>query len=123
MIDAQVQTEMERATAGGRIVDQWVSPLTPTPNVAGFRFDAPAAIRLASKYTMSAFSERQNRDEIFSSSIDESFISPASLRIRVSVVHVCRFRHPTLQPCAVYTPFFPSSCGGGFYNSVYSISL
>lgn len=119
MIDAQVQTEMERATAGGRIVDQWVSPLTPT--VAGFRFDAPAAIRLASKYTMSAFSERKNRDEIFSSSIDESFISPATLRIRVSVVHVCLFLHPTLQLCAVCTPFFLVE--EAFYNSLKFINL
>ena len=94
MIDAQVQTEMERATAGGRIVDQWVSPLTPT--VAGFRFDAPAAIRLASKYTMSAFNERKNRDQIFSSSIDESLSTQPHY---ASVSVLCMYVYFFIPPC------------------------
>lgn len=77
---------MERALAGGRVVEQTVSPLTPS--VAGFRFDAPAAIRYAAKYTVSAFNEARTNDEALACCLDESHISPATLRIRVTVVQV-----------------------------------
>lgn len=84
---------MERALAGGRIVEQVVSPLTPS--VAGFRFDAPAAIRYAAKYTVSAFSEPRTPVETLAYCLDESHVSPATLRIRVSVLQVSPpFHHP-----------------------------
>lgn len=81
-----MQTETERALNGGRIVEQWVTPLTPS--VAGFRFDAPAAIRYAAKYTVSAFNEARTAVEALACCLDESHISPATLRIRVTVLQV-----------------------------------
>lgn len=77
---------MEHALAGGRKVEQVVSPLTPS--VAGFRFDAPAAIRYAAKYTVSAVSEPRTTLETLACCLDESHVSPATLGIRVSVVQV-----------------------------------
>jgi hypothetical protein len=78
----RVQTEMERALDGGRRIEQVVTPLTPS--VAGFRFDAPGAIRYAAKYTVSAFNEPQTTDVALACCLDESHISPATLRIRVT---------------------------------------
>ena len=84
---------MERALAGGRIVEQVVSPLTSS--VAGFRFDAPAAIRYAAKYTVSALNEARTTAETLACCLDESHVSPATLRIRVTVVQVSPlFHHP-----------------------------
>lgn len=90
----RVQTEMEHALAGGRKVEQVVSPLTPS--VAGFRFDAPAAIRYAAKYTVSAVSEPRTTLETLACCLDESHVSPATLGIRVSVV-----QDKTAQPMPV----------------------
>lgn len=93
----QVQTETERAIAGGRKVEQVVTPLTPT--VAGFRFDAPAAIRYAAKYNVSAFNEAQTTDMVLACCLDESHISPATLRIRVSVSQVSLSFSPSNLLC------------------------
>lgn len=68
------------------MVEQVVSPLTPS--VAGFRFDAPAAVRYAAKYTVSAFNEAKTTVETLACCLDESHISPATLRIRVSILQV-----------------------------------
>ncbi|XP_024361756.1 probable phosphoinositide phosphatase SAC9 [Physcomitrium patens] len=80
----RVQTEMERSLAGGRIVEQVVTPLTPS--VAGFRFDSPSAIRYAAKYTVSALNDAHSTDDALPCYLDESHISPATLRIRVSAL-------------------------------------
>ena len=101
-----MQTETERALAGGRIVEQVVSPLTPS--VAGFRFDAPAAIRYAAKYTVSAFNEPRAVTETLACCLDESHISPATLRIRVSVLQVSSLFHYLLFYAAIVALVFRS---------------
>jgi hypothetical protein len=62
-----------------------------TSTVAGFRLDAPAAIRYAAKYTMSAFNDGRMLDHALCSCIDESFVNPAILRIRVRAIQVSVF--------------------------------
>lgn len=79
----QVQIEIEHSRDGGRVVEQVVTPMTP--NIAGFRLDAPAAIRHAAKYTMSAVRGELRLDHTLP---DDSFICPATLRIQVMALAV-----------------------------------
>lgn len=88
---------MERALDGGRRIEQVVTPLTPS--VAGFRFDAPGAIRYAAKYTVSAFNEPQTTDVALACCLDESHISPATLRIRVTFERVSLPSHHLTKSC------------------------
>jgi hypothetical protein len=62
-----------------------------TSTVAGFRLDAPAAIRYAAKYTMSAFNDGRMLDHALCSCIDDLFVNPAILRIRVRAIQVSVF--------------------------------
>jgi len=104
---------MERALDGGRRVEQMVSPLAP--RVAGFRFDAPAAIRYAAKYTASAYNEARTTDETLACCLDESHVSPASLRILVSVLQVSPPSHQLIVIMSSFSSCF-HFCSGQIFS-------
>lgn len=99
----RVQVEERPPGAGGRIVEL-VALMTST--VAGFRLDAPAAIRYAAKYTMSAFNDGRMLDHALCSCIDDLFVNPAILRIRVRAIQ------DTRQPVPVGEYMIPIARAG-----------
>lgn len=79
---------METALEGGRIVEQLVAASHMT-NVAGFWLNSPGLCRLESKQILLSTCHSWKRlDVALSTCLDESFITPASLYIRVVSLQV-----------------------------------